>query len=104
MVSKTNECADIPINTDELDSNRLKILGYDLDANGVRDDIDSLIDSVVSDSSEKELHADISRKLFKQSGYFIYDNSDATYEELVVFSAYTSLWFSLLNDCKAKKI
>ena len=50
FLSMTGECQDDAV---VIDTARVKILGYDRDGNGVRDDLDSLIDAKIPDSPEK---------------------------------------------------
>lgn len=50
FLSMSNECSDDAV---EIDTARIRILGEDRDGNGVRDDLDSLIDVKIPDSPEK---------------------------------------------------
>ena len=98
FLSVTGECQDDVV---VIDTARVKILGYDRDRNGVRDDLDSLIDSKIFDGPEKKAaYRYLARTIQSQWNAF-YDNPQMTYEELLPYQVLISLGVSLINNTGA---
>ena len=99
FLSVTGECQDDVV---VIDTARVKILGYDRDGNGVRDDLDSLIDSKISDGPEKKAaYRYLARTIQSQWNAF-YDNPQMTYEEMLSYAVFTSLGIELIGELDAE--
>ena len=98
FLSVTGECQDDVV---VIDTARVKILGYDRDENGVRDDLDSLIDSEFSDSSEKRAAYRYLAQAIQNQWTAFYENPQMTYEELLPYQVLISLGVSLINNTGA---
>ena len=83
--------------TAEADSERIKILGIDKDGNGVRDDLDSLIDANIPDSPEKRAAYRYLAQAIQNQWTAFYENPQMTYEELLPYEIYASLGATLYN-------
>ena len=94
----TSECFD---DAEVIDSARIKILGYDKNGNGVRDDLDSLIDSELSNSPEKRAAYRYLAQTIQNQWAIFYDNPQMTYEELLPYQVLISLGISLINNTGA---
>ena len=99
FLSMTGECQDDAV---EIDTARVKILGYDRDENGVRDDLDSLIDSEFSDSSEKRAAYRYLAQAIQNQWTAFYDNPQMTYEEMLSYAVFTSLGIELIGELDAE--
>ena len=99
FLSMTNECKDY---VSEIDTARIKILGYDRDGNGVRDDLDSLIDAKIPDSPEKRAAYRYLAQAMQNQWTAFYENPKMTYEELLPYQIYISLGITLVNEVMAK--
>jgi hypothetical protein len=95
----TSECKDY---VSEIDTARIKILGYDRDGNGVRDDLDSLIDAEIPDSPEKRAAYRYLAQAMQNQWTAFYENPKMTYEELLPYQIYISLGITLVNEVMAK--
>jgi hypothetical protein len=95
----TSECKDY---VSEIDTARIKILGYDRDGNGVRDDLDSLIDAKIPDSPEKRAAYRYLAQAMQNQWTAFYENPKMTYEELLPYQIYISLGITLVNEVMAK--
>lgn len=84
------------------DTARIKILGYDRDGNGVRDDLDSLIDAKIPDSPEKRAAYRYLAQTIQNQWIAFYDNPQMTYEELLPYEVLASLGGFLINELNAK--
>lgn len=101
FLSLSDECSD---DDAKIDSARIGILGEDRDGNGVRDDLDSLIDAKIPDSPEKRAaYRFLAWAIQRQWGAF-YDNPQMTYEELLPYQVLISLGISLINNTDAISI
>ena len=98
FLSMTDECYD---NVVTIDSARIKILGEDKDGNGVRDDLDSLIDAEIPDSPEKRAAYRYLARAIQNQWTAFYDNPQMTYEELLPYQVLISLGISLINNTEA---
>lgn len=98
FLSVTSECFD---DAEVIDSARIKILGYDKNGNGVRDDLDSLIDSELSNSPEKRAAYRYLAQTIQNQWAIFYDNPQMTYEELLPYQVLISLGISLINNTGA---
>ena len=83
--------------TAEADSERIKILGIDKDGNGVRDDLDSLIDANIPDSPEKRAAYRYLAQAIQNQWTAFYENPQMSYEELLPYQVLISLGVSLIN-------
>ena len=99
FLSMTSECKDY---VSEIDTARIKILGYDRDGNGVRDDLDSLIDAKIPDSPEKRAAYRYLAWAIQNQWNAFYENPQMTYEELLPYQIYISLGITLVNEVMAK--
>ena len=99
FLSMTSECKDY---VSEIDTARIKILGYDRDGNGVRDDLDSLIDAKIPDSPEKRAAYRYLAQAMQNQWTAFYENPKMTYEELLPYQIYISLGITLVNGVMAK--
>jgi|GEM_PF-1830349 len=99
FLSVTGECQD---NAVVIDTARVKILGYDRDGNGVRDDLDSLIDAKIPDSPEKRAAYRYLAQAMQNQWTAFYENPQMTYEELLPYQIYISLGITLVNEVMAK--
>ena len=99
FLSMTSECKDY---VSEIDTARIKILGYDRDGNGVRDDLDSLIDAKIPDSPEKRAAYRYLAQAMQNQWTAFYENPKMTYEELLPYQIYISLGITLVNEVMAK--
>ncbi len=99
FLSMTGECQDDAV---EIDTARVKILGYDRDGNGVRDDLDSLIDAKIPDSPEKRAAYRYLAQAMQNQWTAFYENPKMTYEELLPYQIYISLGITLVNEVMAK--
>ena len=100
FLSMTDECYD---NVVTIDSARIKILGEDKDGNGVRDDLDSLIDAEIPDSPEKRAAYRYLARAIQNQWTAFYENPQMTYEELHPYEVLASLGGSLIHEVDAKK-
>ena len=91
FLSMTDECYD---NVVTIDSARIKILGEDKDGNGVRDDLDSLIDAEIPDSPEKRAAYRYLARAIQNQWTAFYENPQMTYEELHPYEVLISLGIS----------
>ena len=98
FLSMTDECYD---NVVTIDSARIKILGEDKDGNGVRDDLDSLIDAEIPDSPEKRAAYRYLARAIQNQWTAFYENPQMTYEELHPYEVLISLGISLINNTEA---
>lgn len=99
FLSMTDECFD---DTVVIDTARIKILGYDRDGNGVRDDLDSLIDEKISDSPEKRAAYRYLAQTIQNQWIAFYDNPQMTYEEMHPYAVFTSLGIELIGELNAE--
>lgn len=99
FLSVTGECQDDAV---VIDTARVKILGYDRDGNGVRDDLDSLIDAKIPDSPEKRAAYRYLAWTIQNQWNAFYENPQMTYEELLPYQIYISLGITLVNEVMAK--
>jgi hypothetical protein len=99
FLSMTGECQDDAV---VIDTARVKILGYDRNGNGVRDDLDSLIDAKIPDSPEKRAAYRYLAQAMQNQWTAFYENPKMTYEELLPYQIYISLGITLVNEVKAK--
>ena len=99
FLSMTGECQDDAV---VIDTARVKILGYDRDGNGVRDDLDSLIDAKIPDSPEKRAAYRYLAQAMQNQWTAFYENPKMTYEELLPYQIYISLGITLVNEVMAK--
>ena len=99
FLSVTGECQD---NAVVIDTARVKILGYDRDGNGVRDDLDSLIDAKIPDSPEKRAAYRYLAQAMQNQWTAFYENPQMTYGELLPYQIYISLGITLVNEVMAK--
>ena len=99
FLSVTGECQDDAV---VIDTARVKILGYDRDGNGVRDDLDSLIDAKIPDSPEKRAAYRYLAQAMQNQWTAFYENPKMTYEELLPYQIYISLGITLVNEVMAK--
>ena len=99
FLSMTDECYD---NVVTIDSARIKILGEDKDGNGVRDDLDSLIDAEIPDSPEKRAAYRYLARAIQNQWTAFYKNPQMTYEELRHYQSLISLGIALIGDVNAK--
>ena len=100
FLSVTNECYDDAV---VIDTARIKILGYDRDGNGVRDDLDSLIDVKFPNSPEKRAAYRYLAKSIQNQWAAFYENPQMTYEELLPYQSLISLGIALIDDVGAKQ-
>ena len=100
FLSMSNECSDDAV---EIDTARIKILGEDKDGNGVRDDLDSLIDAEIPDSPEKRAAYRYLARAIQNQWTAFYENPQMTYEELHPYEVLASLGGSLIHEVDAKK-
>ncbi|OWV04900.1 hypothetical protein B7993_09505 [Fibrobacter sp. UWH3] len=84
------------------DTARIKILGYDRDGNGVRDDLDSLIDAKIPDSPEKRAAYRYLARAIQNQWIAFYDNPQMTYEEMHPYAVFTSLGIELIGELNAE--
>lgn len=99
FLSVTGECQDDAV---VIDTARVKILGYDRNGNGVRDDLDSLIDAKIPDSPEKRAAYRYLAWAIQNQWNAFYENPQMTYEELLPYQIYISLGITLVNEVMAK--
>ena len=99
FLSMTNECYD---ETVVIDTARIKILGYDKDGNGVRDDLDSLIDANIPNSPEKRAAYRYLAQAIQNQWTAFYENPQMTYEELLPYEIYASLGATLVDEVNAE--
>lgn len=99
FLSVTGECQDDAV---VIDTARVKILGYDRNGNGVRDDLDSLIDAKIPDSPEKRAAYRYLAWAIQNQWNAFYENPQMTYEELLPYEVLASLGGSLINELNAK--
>ena len=99
FLSMTGECQDDAV---VIDTARVKILGYDRNGNGVRDDLDSLIDAKIPDSPEKKAAYRYLAWAIQNQWNAFYENPQMTYEELLPYQIYISLGITLVNEVMAK--
>lgn len=88
--------------TAEADSERIKILGYDKDGNGVRDDLDSLIDAKIPDSPEKKAAYRYLAQAIQNQWTAFYENPQMSYEAMRSYEVFTSLGIELLAETNAE--
>jgi len=101
FLSMTSECYDDAV---VIDTARIKILGYDRNGNGVRDDLDSLIDVKFPDSPEKRAAYRYLAQAIQNQWTAFYENPQMTYEELLPYQSLISLGIALIGDVGAKQI
>ncbi len=99
FLSVTGKCQDDAV---VIDTARVKILGYDRNGNGVRDDLDSLIDAKIPDSPEKRAAYRYLAQAMQNQWTAFYENPKMTYEELLPYQIYISLGITLVNEVMAK--
>ena len=99
FLSMTGECQDDAV---VIDTARVKILGHDRNGNGVRDDLDSLIDAKIPDSPEKRAAYRYLAQAMQNQWTAFYENPKMTYEELLPYQIYISLGITLVNEVMAK--
>jgi hypothetical protein len=99
FLSMTNECKDY---VSEIDTARIKILGYDRDGNGVRDDLDSLIDAKIPDNPEQRAAYRYFAQAKQNQWKAFYENPNMTYEELFPYEVLTALSATLLQETNAE--
>ena len=99
FLSMTSECKDY---VSEIDTARIKILGYDRDGNGVRDDLDSLIDAKIPDNPEQRAAYRYLALMSRNQWIAFYENPNMTYEELFPYEVLTALSATLLQETNAE--
>ena len=99
FLSMTDECYD---NVVTIDSARIKILGEDKDGNGVRDDLDSLIDAEIPDSPEKRAAYRYLARAIQNQWTAFYENPQMTYEELHPYEVLASLGTTFVDEVYAE--
>ncbi|MEE1067986.1 MAG: hypothetical protein UH678_05780, partial [Fibrobacteraceae bacterium] len=99
FLSMTSECKDY---VSEIDTARIKILGYDRDGNGVRDDLDSLIDAKIPDNPEQRAAYRYLALMSRNQWIAFYENPNMTYEELFPYEVLTALSATLLRETNAE--
>ena len=99
FLSMTNECKDY---VSEIDTARIKILGYDRDGNGVRDDLDSLIDAKIPDNPAQRAAYRYLAQAKQNQWKAFYENPNMTYEELFPYEVLTALSATLLQETNAE--
>ena len=99
FLSMTSECKDY---VSEIDTARIKILGYDRDGNGVRDDLDSLIDAKIPDNPEQRAAYRYFAQAKQNQWKAFYENPNMTYEELFPYEVLTALSATLLQETNAE--
>ena len=98
FLSMTNKCQD---EAEVIDSAKIKILGYDRDRNGVRDDLDSLIDIKIPDSPEKRAAYRYLAQAVQKQWIAFYGIPQMTYKEVLPYEVYTSLGLELIEETNA---
>ena len=88
--------------TAEADSERIKILGIDNDGNGVRDDLDSLIDAKIPDSPEKRAAYRYLAQAIQNQWTAFYENPQMSYEAMRPYAVFTALGIELLAETNAE--
>ena len=99
FLSMTSECKDY---VSEIDTARIKILGYDRDGNGVRDDLDSLIDAKIPDNPAQRAAYRYLALMSRNQWIAFYENQNMTYEELFPYEVLTALSATLLRETNAE--
>ena len=99
FLSMTSECKDY---VSEIDTARIKILGYDRDGNGVRDDLDSLIDAKIPDNPAQRAAYRYLAQAKQNQWKAFYENPNMTYEELFPYEVLTALSATLLQETNAE--
>ena len=99
FLSMTSECKDY---VSEIDTARIKILGYDRDGNGVRDDLDSLIDAKIPDNPAQRAAYRYLALMSRNQWIAFYENPNMTYEELFPYEVLTALSATLLRETNAE--
>ena len=99
FLSMTSECKDY---VSEIDTARIKILGYDRDGNGVRDDLDSLIDAKIPDNPAQRAAYRYLAQAKQNQWKAFYENPNMTYEELFPYEVLTALSATLLRETNAE--
>ena len=99
FLSMTSECKDY---VSEIDTARIKILGYDRDGNGVRDDLDSLIDAKIPDNPAQRAAYRYFAQAKQNQWKAFYENPNMTYEELFPYEVLTALSATLLQETNAE--
>ena len=99
FLSMTSECKDY---VSEIDTARIKILGYDRDGNGVRDDLDSLIDAKIPDNPAQRAAYRYFAYMSRNQWIAFYENPNMTYEELFPYEVLTALSATLLQETNAE--
>ena len=99
FLSMTSECKDY---VSEIDTARIKILGYDRDGNGVRDDLDSLIDAKIPDNPAQRAAYRYLALMSRNQWIAFYENQNMTYEELFPYEVLTALSATLLQETNAE--
>ena len=99
FLSMTSECKDY---VSEIDTARIKILGYDRDGNGVRDDLDSLIDAKIPDNPAQRAAYRYLALMSRNQWIAFYENPNMTYEELFPYEVLTALSATLLQETNAE--
>jgi len=87
---------------DEMGNGSVGILGYDLDKNGVRDDIDSLINARFPSDSQKRAAYRYVAKMIQSEWIAFYQNPQMSYEELLPYSVYVDLGLDFIDESGAE--
>ena len=88
--------------TAEADSERIKILGIDKDGNGVRDDLDSLIDAKIPDSPEKRAAYRYLAQAIQNQWTAFFENPQMSYEAMRPYAVFTALGIELIAESNAE--
>ena len=88
--------------TAEADSERIKILGIDKDGNGVRDDLDSLIDAKIPDSPEKRAAYRYLAQAIQNQWTAFFENPQMNYEAMRLYAVFTALGIELIAESNAE--
>lgn len=87
---------------DEMGNGSVGILGYDLDKNGVRDDVDSLINARFPSDSQKRAAYRYVAKMIQSEWIAFYQNPQMSYEELLPYSVYVDLGLDFIDESGAE--
>lgn len=94
----------IPEDPVEAAAYKIQILGFDEDGNGVRDDLDSLIDTKIPDNPEQRAAYRYLAKTIQDQWVAFCENPKMTYEELFPYEIYTSLGIGFIHETHASEI
>lgn len=83
---------------------KIQILGFDKDGNGVRDDLDSLIDAKIPDNPEQRAAYRYIAKAIQDQWVAFCENPKMTYEEFFPYEIYTSLGIGFIHETHASEI